>query len=329
MALVEFTKRGMFCPIADVYIDPLRPVSRAVITHGHSDHARPGSDHYLCSVKSVNILKHRLGKGISVQGLDYGEQISINGVHLSLHPAGHIYGSAQIRLEYKGEVWVVTGDYKTQADPISQAFEVVRCNTLVTECTFGLPVFIWEDPRLVIEEIVSWWSTNRENGVSSVLSAYSLGKAQRLIGELGKYISPIYTHGAIENINEIYRNEGVLNIATVPIQADGEKPNPGSLIIAPPSAIDTTWTRKIGPYSLGIASGWMALRGNRRRRNADRGFSLSDHCDWKGLNEVVDGCGAQMVYTMHGYADSFSRWLEEKGIGSAPVQSELIREKDF
>jgi putative mRNA 3-end processing factor len=329
MALIEFTKGGMFCREAGVYIDPVRPVPRAVITHGHSDHARQGSDQYLCSKSSVNILKHRLGKSIAIQGLSYGETISLNGVQLSFHPAGHILGSSQVRLEHKGEVWVITGDYKVRNDNISGPFELVKCHTLITECTFGLPVFNWENPCKVIEDIVSWWSSNQEKGLNSILSAYSLGKAQRLINHLGKYVSPIYTHSAIENMCDVYRKEGVLERHTIPLQGDMRPPDPGALIIAPPSAIDSSWSRKFGPSSLGIASGWMAIRGNRRRRNADRGFCLSDHCDWSGLNQVVEESGAEMVYTMHGYANSFSRWLQETGIDSSPVHTEMNRDQEF
>jgi len=177
MPLITFTHTGMYCAAADVYIDPWRPVDRCIITHAHSDHARTGMGHYLCHEHSVHLLRHRLGADISVEGIPYGEVRNINGVQFSLHPAGHVIGSAQVRVEHKGEVWTISGDYKTEDDGFTPPFEVVRCHTFITECTFGLPVYTWEPQRSIFDEINAWWRTNAAEGVATVISAYSLGKA--------------------------------------------------------------------------------------------------------------------------------------------------------
>jgi putative mRNA 3-end processing factor len=264
----------------------------------------------------VPILKQRLGP-VSIQGISYGEILNVNGVKFSFHPAGHIPGSSQIRVEYKGQVWVVSGDYKLEDDGLSTPFEPVRCHTFITECTFGLPVFRWKKQQEVMKEINSWWKNNRSAGLTSVLIAYSLGKAQRLITNADHSIGKIYTHGAIENMNEVLREAGIDLPVTHRVSRDTSKEDThGSLVLAPPSAIDTPWMKKFQPYSLAIASGWMALRGMRRRRAADRGFVLSDHSDWEGLNQAIVLTGAENIITTHGYTDIFTEWLKEKGFNA-------------
>jgi putative mRNA 3-end processing factor len=312
--LLEFTDKGIYCEKADVYIDPWKPVEKAIITHAHSDHARYGMKHYLCHEKSKAILQYRLGKDISIETKKYNEKFNINGVNFSLHPAGHVIGSSQIRVEYKGEVWVVSGDYKTEFDGISDSFEPVKCNTFITECTFGLPVFNWQKQYDVFQEIKSWIKQNQADGYNSVIFAYALGKAQRIIQNLYPEISEIYTHGAIENTNRVIRESGIDIAPSILINKETDLKNlKGKVIIAPPSANNTTWLKKLEPYKTAIASGWMTLRGARRRRNINKGFILSDHADWKGLNSVIENCGCETVIATHGYTEIFSRWLREKG----------------
>jgi putative mRNA 3-end processing factor len=258
-------------------------------------------------------MKHRLGD-ISDQGLEYGEPFTVNGVRFSLHPAGHIPGAAQVRVEHKGEVWVVSGDYKLTDDGFSTPFEPVKCHTFITECTFGLPVFRWKDQKEVIAEINTWWKQNKEKGLTTVLIAYSLGKAQRLIANIDPSIGKIFTHGAIENMNEVIRAMGKELPETIRITRETPKEEfINELIIAPPSAVGSPWMKKFNPFSLGIASGWMALRGTRRRQAADRGFVLSDHADWDGLNKAIEMTGAERIITTHGYTDIFVEWLKSQG----------------
>jgi len=270
MQLISFTKNGLYVPHADVYIDPWKPVSKAFITHGHADHSRYGMKQYVATHSAVPVIKHRLGSHNNITGVDFREQISVNGVKFSFHPAGHIIGSAQIRVEYKGEVWVVSGDYKIAKDGLSEAFDPIKCHTFITESTFGLPVFKWQSQDDTITEINDWWRANAESGKVSVIAAYSLGKAQRVINNVDSSIGKIYTHGAVENINEVLRKQGI-NISKTCRVKQGQKFKEyvGSLVVAPPSAVNSAWSDKFKDYSIGIASGWMALRGTRRRRSAD------------------------------------------------------------
>jgi putative mRNA 3-end processing factor len=323
MSLLEFTEKGIYCSSADVYIDPWRPVERALITHGHSDHARWGCRRYLCVRSAAPIIRYRLGD-IRLETVAYGERRIINGVEFSFHPAGHIVGSAQIRVAYRGEVWVASGDYKLEADGLSEPFEPLRCHTFITESTFGLPVFDWAPPPTVFAEINQWWRQNRDEGKASVLAGYALGKAQRLLAGLDADIGPVFTHGAVENTNEVLRGQGIaLPVATRASTYIDRKMYIGAIIIAPPSALGSPWMRKFRPYSDAMASGWMNLRGARRRRAVDRGFVLSDHADWKGLNQAVEATGAERVFVTHGYSDIFARWLRERGYDARAVRTEF------
>ncbi|RMG57199.1 MAG: ligase-associated DNA damage response exonuclease [Bacteroidetes bacterium] len=331
--LLTLTDRGLYCAPADLYIDPWRPVDRALITHAHSDHARWGMGHYLAHRDSLPVLRLRLGQDISAEGVAYGESRLVNGVRISFHPAGHIIGSAQIRLEYRGEVWVVSGDYKTEGDGLSPAFVPVRCHTFITESTFGLPVYRWRPQAAVMGEINAWWAANAAEGRASLLAAYSLGKAQRILKHLDPVIGPIFTHGAIAQTHAALRAAGIelppeqVVIAQGPDQhrkADFRQ----ALILAPPGAIDSAWSRRLQPFSLGIASGWMRLRGARRRRAADRGFVLSDHADWDGLNDAIRATGAQRVLVTHGYTDLFARWLRSQGLEADVLQTRFEGDED-
>jgi putative mRNA 3-end processing factor len=309
--MVTFNDNGIYCERAGIYIDPWQPVDYAVITHAHSDHARIGMKRYLACHEAVPVLRYRLGADINVQGVSYNEIITVNGVNISLHPAGHIWGSAQVRLEYKGEVWVVSGDYKLQHDSVSTPYELVKCNHFITESTFGLPIYNFPGAKEVHDDINTWWKQNRGEGKNSVLLTYALGKAQRVLQHLDQNIAPIYTHGAVDNVNKIY--ESTIGALTPWRRLDSSvdrKSILGAMIIAPPSAAGTTWLRKLQPYKLGICSGWMQLRGVRRRRGADRGFVISDHCDWGQLNTAVRETGAENIYVTHGYKSAYARWLQ-------------------
>ena len=323
MSLLEFTSKGIYCPQAKVHIDPWRPVERALITHGHADHSRWGHKSYLCTTLAKPVIRYRLGN-INIQSVNYGEPVVINGVKFSFHPAGHIIGSAQIRVEYKGEVWVASGDYKTEADGLSTPFEAIKCHTFITESTFGLPIYRWQKQKDEFASINQWWAGNQAAGKISLLTAYALGKAQRLLHGIDVNIGKIYTHGAIENTNRIIRKQGIALPETIKITPKtSPKDVRGHLIMAPPSVIGSPWIRKFQPLSIGIASGWMALRGTRRRRAADRGFVLSDHADWDGLNQAIDATGAEQVIVTHGYSSIFARWLrEEKGLLASEAQTE-------
>jgi putative mRNA 3-end processing factor len=321
-AVLTFTDRGLFCPAGDFFVDPWRPVDRALITHGHSDHARPGHSRYLATESAAPVIRHRLGD-IALSTVRYGETRRIGGATVSFHPAGHVPGSAQIRIEVGGEVWVVSGDYKTESDGLSEPFEPVRAHAFITESTFGLPVFEWAPQAEVAAEINGWWAANAAQGRASILGAYALGKAQRLLALLDPDIGPILTHGAVENVNEVLRAQGLALPDTIRATAEFDpKAHPGALVLATPSALGTPWARRFGPASTAFASGWMRLRGIRRRRAADRGFVLSDHADWSGLNAAIAETGAERVFVTHGYTSQFRRWLETQGYDAAVVATE-------
>lgn len=310
--MLKFDKYGIYCPQADVYIDPWKPVDKAIITHAHSDHARWGNKHYLSHKLSIPILKARLSPDLSVEGLEYGQQIQINGVNISLYPAGHIRGSAQVRLEYKGEIWVASGDYKLQLDGVSEPFEPISCHHFVSESTFGLPIYHFPEAAQVHADINAWWQKNKAEGKVSVIIGYALGKAQRIIKHLDPNIGPIYTHGAVAVVNDLLTSDGLLLPHSQRVLPTMHKSDfTGGIIVAPPSAVGTPWLKRFEPYSIGICSGWMQLRGTRRRKGVDRGFVLSDHADWQGLNEAVKATGAENVYVTHGYKSVFARWLRE------------------
>ena len=320
--VLTFTDRGIYCPAADAYIDPWRPVDRALITHGHSDHARWGHGHYLCTHAAAPVIRHRLGD-VPLQTVSYGETLQMGSATISYHPAGHVPGSAQIRVEVAGEVWVVSGDYKITPDGVSEPFETVPCHAFISECTFGLPVFTWDPQADVIDQINRWWAACAAEGKTAAIGAYSLGKAQRILANVDASIGPILTHGAVEGTNAVLRAQGIPLPDTVPVTRDiTAKTHPGGLVIAPPSAFGTPWMKRFGPTSTGFASGWMRLRGVRRRRAADRGFILSDHADWAGLNTAIADTGAERIFVTHGYTQVFRKWLAAQGYDAAIVETE-------
>ena len=321
--VLTFTEAGIYCPAADAHIDPWRPVDRALITHGHSDHARWGHRRYLSTEAAAPVIRHRLGD-ITLETIRYGERIRMGDATISYHPAGHVPGSAQIRVEVGGEVWVVSGDYKTTQDGLSEPFEPVRCHAFISECTFGLPIYRWPDEATLARQINGWWAETRAKGQTPVLGVYALGKAQRVLRLLDPSIGSILTHGAVEATTAVLRAQGIALPPTIPVTpALDLKAHRGAMVLAPPSALGSSWMRKFGPVSTGFASGWMRLRGVRRRRAADRGFVVSDHADWAGLNAAIAETGAERIFVTHGYTAQFSEWLRSQGYDAGIVQTEF------
>jgi putative mRNA 3-end processing factor len=328
MPLIEFTDKGLYCPQGRFYIDPWRPVDKAVITHAHSDHARAGSGSYLSHRLTKPLLEWRLGPH-PFETVEWGEPVFLNGVRVSLHPAGHIIGSSQVRVEYKGEVWVVSGDYKTEDDGLSGAFEPVPCDVFVTESTFGLPIYNWKPQPAIFTDIRDWVTKNKQEDTASVLIAYSLGKAQRLLLCLPAVTEKIYVHGAVWNIHQALVNAGVDLPAVERVTPDMPRELfKGQVVIGPSGAEGSPWIRRFGPYSVGVCSGWMQVRGNIRRRNADAGFALSDHADWKGLLAAIRATGAEKVFVTHGFQAVLSRYLNEQGITAAEVKTEYGEDEE-
>jgi putative mRNA 3-end processing factor len=321
--LLERNPNGLYCATGDFYVDPWNPVDRAVITHAHADHLQLGSKIYFCARRSEALLRARLGAEAAIESADYGQVIERNGVRVSFHPAGHILGSAQVRLEHRGETCVISGDYKLAADPTCAPFEPVPCHTFVTESTFGLPIFRWPQPREVLDEINTWWRANQQADKASVLFAYPLGKSQRVLTGIDSSIGPIYTHGAVEQFNRIYREAGVALPATSDARSAPPKTDwTRALILAPPMAKTSLWLRRFGDFSTGLASGWMRIRGTRRRQSIDRGFVLSDHADWPSLLSAIRSSESNSVWVTHGYRGPLARWLSEQGMEAHAVETQ-------
>ncbi|AGY92336.1 hypothetical protein SPICUR_06860 [Spiribacter curvatus] len=319
--LIQPTRLGLYCAAGDFHIDPWRPVPRALITHAHADHARPGSGEYWGSHAGLGLMRRRLGPRAVLNGVHYRQALRFGPVTVSFHPAGHILGSAQIRVEHEGEVWVASGDYKRDPDPTCAAFEPVRCDTFITEATFALPVYRWPPVETVAADIHHWWRRNAANGRTTVLFSYALGKAQRLMAALPtERPGPIYLHGAVAPLTEDYREAGIALPDTHRVsEAPKDEDYASALVIAPPSAAGSTWMRRFRRPALGFASGWMRIRGNRRRRGYDRGFVISDHVDWPGLLQTIEDTGAREILTTHGRADELVRYLGEQGLQARPL----------
>jgi putative mRNA 3-end processing factor len=325
--LVVERPQGLYCPAGDFYIDPWRPVHRAVLTHGHADHARAGHGQVLATAVSAGVLRSRLGPSLVLQGLAYGETVVHHGVRISLHPAGHVLGSAQVRLEHGGQVWVVSGDYYLSAhdecNPTCAPFEPVRCDCFITESTFGLPIYRWAPQREVLQQVNQWWQANAAAGRPSLLLAYSLGKAQHLLAGVDPAIGPIHVHGAVAPLNQAYRDAGVaLPEATLLPDRPDRQQLAGALVVAPPAVHASAWAQRLGDFSDGFASGWMQLRGARRRQGVDRGFVLSDHADWPGLQRAIAASGAERVIVTHGQEAVMVRWLQSQGLQAGAFRTE-------
>lgn len=334
--LIEPASGGLYCAAGGFHIDPWQPVEHAVITHAHGDHLRHGSGAYLCADPARPIVGHRLGDSSRVQSIPYGEPVDVNGVHVSFHPAGHILGSSQVRVEYRGEVWVASGDYKRAPDPTCAPFEPVRCHTFITEATFALPLFRWDPPQTTVGEICAWWDEMRDARRPAVLFCYALGKAQRVLAELARYADRVvYVHGALVDLTDAYRASGVvlpaIERATESLArrtAGSRRTFAGELVVAPLFARGSTWMRRFADHSSAFASGWMRIRGARRRRGYDRGFALSDHADWDSLLQTVEDTGAERVFVTHGYTHQFARFLSERGLDAQPWQTQYEGEPE-
>jgi putative mRNA 3-end processing factor len=328
--LITLTPEGLYCPLGGFHVDPWRPVERALITHAHGDHARRGSHRYHAARSGAGLLRQRLGPEAIIDGHDFGEPLAFGDVAVSFHPAGHVLGSAQIRVEAEGEVWVISGDYKRAADPSCEAFELVPCDVFVTEATFALPIYRWDPVDQVMNDLLGWCDANAAAGRASVLCCYALGKAQRVLAEIGRRTDrPVFVHGAIDALLDAYRAAGVALAPTVPVgaRAKGES-FAGELILAPPSAFGSPWMRRFGDAGTGLASGWMRVRGNRRRRGFDRGFVLSDHVDWPGLLCTIEETAARRVLATHGYSDTLARYLCDLGLAAEPLPTRFEGELD-
>ena len=322
MTLIKPNENGLYVAAGDFYIDPWKPVKQAVLTHAHSDHTYRGSKNYLVSKEGERLFRTRLYDEGNIEAMPYGETRTINGVKVSFHPAGHVLGSSQVRVEYKGEIWVASGDYKLTYDPTCARFEPVKCHAFITEATFALPIYRWTEPEILFEEVNDWWRANREKGKASVIFAYSLGKAQRIMKSVDANIGRIYTHGAVERLTADYREMGVELPPTTYVGAvENKKDFAGSLIVAPPSAQDTPWLRRFGDSSTAFASGWMRIRGARRRRAVDRGFILSDHADWDELLTAIKATEAEQIHVTHGYIETFVKYLKEQNLDAVPLDT--------
>ncbi|QDT02032.1 Ribonuclease [Rubripirellula lacrimiformis] len=329
MTILEFTTTGLYCSLGDFYVDPNRPVDRAVVSHAHTDHARWGCRRYLAAKPSEHLLRMRMNDDAEFQFLEYGDSISIGGVNISFHPAGHILGSAQVRLEHRGRVEVVTGDYKLGDDPTCESWQPVRCHLMVTESTFGLPVYRWQPDPVTTASINQWWRESQDEGKCCVLYGYAVGKSQRLLAGLDPDIGPIYTHGAVEKGTEAYRKSGIAMPETTYVGSiTGKHDWAGGMVVAVPSAHGTPWMRRFGTVSTAMASGWMAVRGARRRRSVDRGFVVSDHVDWPSLMQAIDLCDPETVWVTHGYSAVVARHLNEQGRSAEVLETSARSESD-
>ncbi len=328
MPLIEFTDKGLYCPQGKFYIDPWKPVDKAIITHAHSDHAKAGSKHYFCHTLTKPLLLSRLGPH-SIQHTEWGLPHHINGVQVSLHPSGHIIGGAQIRIEYKGEIWVCSGDYKTEDDGISGAFDAIQCHTFITESTFGLPIYHWQPQELIYAALREWVLKNIAQQKKSILLAYSLGKAQRVIQALAPLQIPIWVHGAIWNMHESISSAGIELPTVHRITPEHTKADfKNAIIVAPPGADGSSWIKKFTPYNLAACSGWMQVRANQRRNNTDMGFVLSDHADWNGLLQAIKATSAEKIFVTHGFQAVFSKYLQEQNLDASEVITAYGREEE-
>ncbi|MET4674673.1 MULTISPECIES: ligase-associated DNA damage response exonuclease [unclassified Luteibacter] len=315
--------QGLYCPAGDFYIDPMQPVPRAVVTHAHGDHARSGSGLYHVARAGGGLMRERLGAASVIQEYAYGERFTLGNTVISLHPSGHVLGAAQIRIETPDLIAVVSGDYKRDPDPTCVPFEPVPCDIFVTESTFGLPIYRWPPMSRVIDEMLAWLDECAARGVPAVLFCYALGKAQRILAELAlRTDRTVHLHGAMVRLVEAYRDAGVRMVPTQPVSDSAKgRDFAGELVMAPPSAAGAPWMKRFGKASTGFASGWMQVRGARRRRGYDRGFIVSDHADWPGLIRSVEDCGAKRIYVTHGDGEALIRYLRDKGHDARALRS--------
>lgn len=329
VAMLRPSPLGLVCDAGRFHIDPVAPVPLAVITHAHRDHLTSGIGRVICAADGLPLLRRRLGPDVAIEARAFGESFRLGDVDVSLHPSGHVLGSAQVRLAHTSRtsaddsgVWVVSGDYKTHPDQTCTPLEVVPCDVFVTEATFALPIYRWARPEAVLGEIRGWLDANRQDGRTSILLAYALGKAQRLIAALAPHLDePVLAHGAVVAACEAYREAGVaLPDVTYIDEAMRGAAVAGRVVVAPPTVLGSPWMKRFPRASVAMVSGWMRVRGRRRWKGVDRGFVLSDHADWRGLLDTIAATGARRVLTTHGYADVLARYLREQGLDAHALE---------
>ena len=311
--LIKFKDGNLYCELADIWIDPSKPVKRALITHAHFDHFTFGCEEYLSTKETAVLIKKRVGDNVNIKPFGYGEEFKINGINISFHPSGHILGSSQIRFIFAGEKWLITGDYKLQKDETCKKYEIVKTDYLISECTFGLPIFKWDQTKNIAINISKW--INNSPDKTSLLFCYSLGKAQRLLNEINKtnFEGNIYTHASIHKMNDCYRQLGICIKDTIKIENKKKIDDlKGNLILLPPSLSKGSYLKNFKNIQTAFASGWMSIRALRNRSGYDKGFAISDHADWEGILEVVKKSEAKNVFFHHGDSEALSKYLSEK-----------------
>ncbi|NBS12329.1 MAG: ligase-associated DNA damage response exonuclease [Gammaproteobacteria bacterium] len=325
--LVVVTREGLYCPKADAYIDPWRPVETALITHAHADHARPGSRQYHCLASGAGLLTERV-RPDSLSTHDAHEPITMGALTVSWVPAGHVLGSAQIRLSDGEQVWVVTGDYKRTADPSCDPFEPIQCDVLITEATFALPIYRWPSMDQVMDDLCQWWDHALLKNRQPVLYCYALGKAQRIMAELAlRTTREVCIHPTIAQLLPAYLDQGI-PLCPWHVLTSGQKAPPGTLILAPPGAQGGRLITQFRALDEAMASGWMQIRGVRRRRALTQGFVLSDHADWDGLLQTIKDSGASRVLATHGETRVLTDYLNRMGVEAARLSTSFGQDED-
>ena len=320
--LLHPTPQGLYCPPADVYVDPMQPVARALITHGHSDHARAGHDAVMATPETLGIMAVRYGDDFARahQAMRYGEVVRLNDVAISFHPAGHVLGSAQILFEWRGFRLVVSGDYKRLPDRTAGQFAPIRCNLFVTEATFGLPVFRHPPTEQEVAKLLDSVALFPER--AHLVGAYPLGKAQRLIALIrdAGYDKPIHVHGALVRLTEFYKAQGIPLGEVVPVDLDARKALGGAIVLCPPGALQDVWSRKFPDPVSAFASGWMRIRARARQKGVELPLVVSDHADWDDLGRTIHDTGAEEVWVTHGAEEALVHWCGTQGLRARPLR---------
>jgi putative mRNA 3-end processing factor len=311
--LIKYKDGNLYCELADIWIDPSKPVKRALITHAHFDHFTFGCEEYFSTKETAILIKKRVEDDLNIKEFDYGEEFKVNGINISFHPSGHILGSSQIRFIFAEEKWLITGDFKLQNDETCKKYEIVKTDYLISECTFGLPIFKWDETKKIATNISNWITNSPDK--TSLLFCYSLGKAQRLLNEISKtnFEGNIYSHKSIHKMNDCYRQLGICIKDTIKIENKKKIDQlKGNLILLPPSLSKGSYLKNLKNIQTAFASGWMSIRALRNRSGYDKGFAISDHADWNGILEVVKKSEAKNVFFHHGDSEVLSKYLSEK-----------------
>tara|TARA_Y100000034_G_scaffold134586_1_gene203414 strand:+ start:901 stop:1890 length:990 start_codon:yes stop_codon:yes gene_type:complete len=327
---MQLLNHKLYIEPIDAYIDPLSPVKTAIVTHGHADHARGGNDHVIATADTIEIMKRRYGENCAKKFtvLDYGEELKIKDVAISLHPAGHVLGSAQVLLQWRGQRAVMTGDFKTVPDSTCTPFEVVPCDLFVTEATFGLPVFQHPHPKHEIEKLLHSVKSQPER--SHLVGAYALGKAQRVIKLLREagYEKPIYVHGSYKKLCDYYKSRGIdLGDLKSPAHMDKETFR-GEIIMGPPSALKAQWARRFPDPVVCFASGWMHIKQRAKQSGVELPLVISDHADWNELTETIHATGAQTIWVTHGREEALVHYCRSQGLNAEPLYLQGREDED-